>query len=176
VETALADLKGMWRVGRSLAGRRFPLAEVAARLGRQSAPVSASRTGLAPQLVRFIVIGVLSTLAYLALYALLRTGMPSQGANLVALLVTAVGNTAVNRRWTFGVQGSAAVVRHHLQGLLIFGVCLALTSSALALLSILDPTASKGAELAVLVGANLLATLVRFIALRSWVFRRPQPR
>ena len=44
-----------------------------------------------------------STLAYLLLYLLLRTGLGAQPANLLALLLTAVGNTAANRRLTFGV-------------------------------------------------------------------------
>ena len=73
-------------------------------------------------------------------------------------------------RLTFGVRGSDAVVRHHLQGLLIFAVGLALTSSALAILRAMSPAASRPVELAVLVGANLTATIVRFVALRLWVF------
>jgi len=140
VATAIADLKGVWRIG------------------------------LRSQLMRFLVIGVGSTLAYLGLFALLRPSMSSQAANLIALLVTAVANTAANRRLTFGVRGSDAVVKHHLQGLLIFAVGLALTSSALAMLHVLAPSASRMVELAVLVAANLTATVVRFAALRLWVF------
>ena len=64
--------------------------------------------GLTGQLMRFAAVGVASTLAYLALYALLRTGVGPQTANLVALLVTAVANTAANRRLTFGVRGPTA--------------------------------------------------------------------
>jgi putative flippase GtrA len=165
VATALADLKGVWRMSRSLASGRVPLSAVRSQLGRPE-----PRRTLGPQLLRFIAIGIGSTLAYLVLYALLRTALPSQAANMVSLLLTAIANTAINRRWTFGVQGSDAMVRHHLQGLLIFGVCLALTSSALALLSAFDSGASRLTELSVLVVANLVATLVRFVALRMWVF------
>src|SRR5664280_2321578 len=65
-------------------------------------------TGLANQLVRFGAIGVASTLAYLALYVLLRGALGAQPANLLALLATAVANTTANRRLTFGLSGRAA--------------------------------------------------------------------
>jgi len=39
------------------------------------------------------------------------------------------------------------------------------------MLRALEPRASRTVELAVLVGANLLATVVRFALLRAWVFR-----
>lgn len=122
------------------------------------------------QLLRFALIGVVSTLAYLLLYSLLRTGTGAQPANLVALLVTAVGNTAANRRMTFGVRGRAAMGRHQVQGLVVFGIGLALTSGSLALLEALRPDPARLLELAVLVLANGTATVVRFLLLRSWVF------
>ena len=93
----------------------------------------------------------------------------AQGANLVALLVTAVANTAANRRFTFGVRGRTGVARHQFEGLLVFGIGLAMTSGSLALLTaIAEP--SRVVELVVLVAANLLATVVRFVLLRGWVF------
>ena len=59
---------------------------------------------------------------------------------------------------------------------MVFGLGLALTSGSLALLGALAPAASHGIELAVLVLANLVATLLRFVAYRAWVFhpRRQQ--
>jgi len=124
--------------------------------------------GLARQLVRFIGVGIASTVAYLVLFLVLRTGLAAQPANLVALLLTALGNTAVNRRFTFGVTGRAGYTRHQAQGLVAFVAGLALTSGALALL----PAATgRPVELAVLVLANLAATLLRFLLLRAWVFR-----
>jgi putative flippase GtrA len=120
--------------------------------------------------VRFAVVGVASTLAYLALFLLLRTGGGAQVANAVALLLTAVGNTAVNRRLTFGVRGRTGRGRHQLQGLVVFGVGLALTAGSLAALHAWMPDASRALELTVLVIANLGATVVRFLLFRSWVF------
>jgi putative flippase GtrA len=60
--------------------------------------------GLTRQLVRFAAVGTASTLTYVALYALLcqGLGLGAQAANLAALGVTAVANTAANRRLTFG--------------------------------------------------------------------------
>ena len=110
-------------------------------------------------------------LAYLVLFALLRPGLGPQWANLLALLITAIANTAANRRVTFGVRGTARAGRHHAQGLAVFAIGLALTSGSLALLHAATATPAAWVELAVLVAANLTATGVRFLLLRIWVFR-----
>jgi putative flippase GtrA len=115
---------------------------------------------------------VLSTLAYLLLYAALRAHTEAQAANLVALAVTAVGNTALNRRLTFGVRGTGGAVRQHAQGLLVFALGLAVTSGSLAGLAAVSGHPPRAVELGVLVVANLTATVLRFVMLRSWVFRR----
>jgi putative flippase GtrA len=91
-------------------------------------------------------------------------------ANFAALLITAVGNTAANRAFTFGVRGSNGALSHQFQGLVIFGIGLALTSGSLFALHRWAPDASVHLELFVLVVANLVATLLRFVGLR-WVFR-----
>ena len=46
------------------------------------------------QLVRFVSIGAVSTVLFATLFLLLQPGLGAQSANLVALLVTAVANTA----------------------------------------------------------------------------------
>jgi len=145
------------------------------QLGRHPLPVAGVPAGLTGQLVRFAGVGVASTLAYLLLYALLRTGAAPQPANLVALLATAVANTAANRRLTFGVRGADRAVRHQAQGLVVFAIGLGLTSGSLALLDTVAGTSSRGWELLALVVANLLATLVRFLLMRTWVFRAASP-
>ena len=126
------------------------------------------------QLPSFAAIGVVSTLAYLGLFWVLRAVTGAMAANAVALGVTAVANTAANRRFTFGVTGRAGVWRQHLEGLVVFGLGLAVTTAALGLLA----PDGRPAELAVLVAANAAATLLRFVLLRSWVFhpRRTQPK
>jgi putative flippase GtrA len=166
VSTAVADLRGMARVGRDLATGALPLAEIRRELGRPSA------AGLTGQLIRFAGVGAASTLAYLVIFGGLRVGLPAQPANLLALLITAVGNTAANRRFTFGVSGRGGIGRHHLQGLAVFALGLALTSGSLAVLDGVAPAAGRAVELAVLLLANLAATVLRFLLLRGWVFRR----
>jgi len=173
VATAIADLKGVWRLARALAGGRLPVRELRAELGRESLTVPGVPPGLGRQLLRFTVVGVTSTVAYLLLYALLRSGLASQPANFVALLATALANTAVNRRLTFGVRGTRRVMRHHVQGLVIFLAGFALTSGALAVLDLADPGAGRLTEVGALVVANLVATLLRFVLLRAWVFTQP---
>jgi putative flippase GtrA len=128
--------------------------------------------GLPRQLVRFVAIGVISTLAYVALFSLLRLGLNAQPANLVALLVTAIANTAANRRLTFGITGRRHAARHQMQGLIVFGLGLALTSGSLAVLHAVSPTPPTTVELSVLVVANLAATVLRFVLLRLWMFHR----
>ncbi len=127
--------------------------------------------GLPRQLLRFGAIGVASTLAYLVLFVLLRSFTGAQVANLLALLITAVANTAANRRLTFGLTGPEQAGRHHLQGLVVFAIGLALTSGSLSALHAGSAHPSRGLEVTVLVLANLLSTVIRFLLMRAWVFR-----
>jgi putative flippase GtrA len=172
VATATADLKGIARMMKGLATGAIPVAEIAAQLGsaRAGAPKSLLR-----QVVRFGAIGAASTIAYLLLFSMLNSAVGAQAANFIALLVTAVANTAANRRFTFGVQGGRRVVRHHAEGLVVFGIALAFTSGALAALHAFGNPPHM-VELAVLIVANLTATAVRFVLLRGWVFHPQRAR
>ncbi len=171
--TALGDLKGMWRLGRALATGTVPVAALRGQLGRH--PLEPATPGVPPgltsQLVRFAGVGIASTVAYLVLYLLLRGILGAQGANLVALLLTAIGNTAVNRRFTFGIAGPVGATRHQAQGLVAFLAGLSLTSGSLTLLHLVSANPARVVELVVLVVANLAGTLLRFLLLRGWVFR-----
>jgi putative flippase GtrA len=174
VATARADLAGIARLSRALATGRLPLAELRTTIGRRPLPdprIPGVPAGLTGQLVRFAAIGVLSTLAYLALFVAARPVLGAQAANLVALLLTAVANTAANRRLTFGIRGADGAGRAHALGLVVFGLGLALTSGSLVLLHALAPDASRVAEVLLLLLANAVATLLRFVLLRGWVFR-----
>jgi putative flippase GtrA len=174
ISTAKADLRGVLRMGRALATGALPLAEVRHQLGR--APLEPATpgvpAGMTRQVVRFAAIGIISTLAYLVLFLFLRSMTGAQVANLLALALTAVGNTAANRRLTFGVRGRGGAVKHQFQGFGVFLLGLAITSGSLAMLNLADPSPSTLVEITVLVIANLLATVVRFVLLRGWVFRR----
>jgi len=171
--TAIADLRGTLRLGRALAAGTVPLAALRRQLGRHPLEPATPGVpvGLARQLVRFAGVGIASTAAYLLLFVTLRGVLGAQPANLAALLLTALANTAVNRRFTFGVTGRRSVTRHHAQGLVAFAAALAFTSASLAALHALVPVPGRPAEVAVLVVANLAGTVLRFLLLRGWVFR-----
>lgn len=171
VKTATADLKGIARVTKATFTGEIPISRLREQLGRQ--PIGVEAPGVPPrlvtQLVRFAAIGVSSTLAYLVLFLLLRTAVGAQAANFTSLLVTAIGNTALNRRLTFGIRGRSGAGRHQFEGLIVFGLGLALTSGSLALLNG-STTPGLVLEITVLVLANLAATVLRFLLLRGWVF------
>ncbi len=143
VTTAVDDLKG---IARLMASTRVPT---------------------------FLAIGVASTLAYALLFLLLSGPLGAAGANAAALLITAIGNTQANRYLTFKVRGAADLGRHHLQGSLVFLLTLALSTGVLAALHWLWPDPARVVQLAALVAANLVATAVRYLALRNWVFAGP---
>lgn len=189
VSTAMDDLRGVIRVGKALTKGELPLADIRAQLRPEHAraaldehgnPISATGRavdpdgvppGLTGQLIRFAVVGLASTVAYVVLYALLRYGLGAQGANMIALLLTTIGNTAANRSLTFGVHGPDRWLRHQIQGLAIFLLTLVLTSGSLALLGSMTGSAHYLVEVVVLVLASLLATALRFTLLRTWVFK-----
>ncbi|MGW6686615.1 glycosyltransferase [Streptomyces sp. NPDC054961] len=178
--TAAEDIKGVWRVGRALALGALPLDRLARPFGddpRDRTALPGVPRGLARQLLGFCVVGALSTLLYLLLYSAARTVAGPQLANAAALLLSAVANTAANRRLTFGVRGRDRAVRHQAQGLVVFAIGLALTSGSLAALAAVGGSPAHGTELAVLITANLAATVLRFLLFRAWVFpeRRATP-
>ncbi|MFJ5836324.1 glycosyltransferase [Streptomyces shenzhenensis] len=172
VRTATDDLKGVWRVGKALATGSLPLDRLTRPFGDdpRDREIQDVPKGLARQLVGFCVVGGLSTLFYLLLYSVFRQFAGSQVANALALLVSAVANTAANRRLTFGVRGRGGAVRHQAQGLVVFGIGLALTSGSLAALDAATSSPAHSTELAVLIAANLAATVLRFLLFRAWVF------
>jgi len=124
---------------------------------------------LSSPLRSFALIGLVSTIAYILCFGALRMVLPATIANAVSLLLTAVANTAANRRFTFSAEGNGVAARDHLGGLAAFGIALGLTTAAIGALHLVAPAASPRTELTVLVIANLLATVVRFLLLRAWI-------
>src|SRR5207244_196996 len=105
-------------------------------------------------------------------YSLLRgAGLGSVAANAIALVATAVANTSANRRLTFGIRGRSGLARDHGVGLVAFVVAIGLTTATAAVLNRVGPDAGRLREVAVLAAANLVATIVRFVLLRSWLGR-----
>ena len=177
--TAVEDLKGIWRLLNDLGRHRLPVEAIAEELGRGPiGPSAPPRFG--SQVLRFGVVGVLSTIAFALLFLVLRPLFGEQAANFLALLVTAIANTGVNRWFTFGVTGRVGAVRHQVQGLVVFGLAWSITAGSLVALHAAVPNASAAEEILVLTIANLVATVLRFVLLRAWVFRArraaPEPR
>ena len=168
IATAIADLRGMARLGKALVLGRVPLAEVRERLGRATA--TGASGVLSAQMALFVLVGIVSTVAYGILYVLLRHVFGPMGANATALILTTLANTAANRRYTFGVTGRDSVVRHQVQGLLIFAAGLAITSGALWLFDRTTSSSHPLIEVSVLTIANLVVTALRFVIMRTWIF------
>ena len=131
-------------------------------------------TGRAREMGSFALIGVASTIVHLGLFAVLRSVFASaQVANAIALLTATVLNTAANRRLTFGVAGRDGAVRHQVQGLIVFALTLGMTSGALALLHSLSAHPVRWVETLTVAVATLAATVVKYLAMRQWMFSSP---
>ena len=152
--TAIADIRGIARLGKDIASGRIRFADV-------------SQDGGPGQVLRFIVVGIASTALYALLYLLFRQMLDPVFANIAALLLSTAANTAVNRRFTFGISGRESWVTHQVKGYAVLAIALVITTATAALL---PATTSRTVELAALTAANLFATLVRFVLFRVWIF------
>ncbi|MEW1809488.1 bifunctional glycosyltransferase family 2/GtrA family protein [Pseudarthrobacter phenanthrenivorans] len=170
VQTVTGDLRGMVRVAGSLVKGAVPVQAIYAELGRRpmATPVRPSFFG---QVLRFGLVGVVSTLAFALLYLVFQGPMGAQEANFLSLLLTAIGNTAANRKFTFGISGPTRLFTQQFQGLIVFLLAWTITSSSLLVLHAANADALPSLELLVLTAANIFATLMRFVLLRLWVFR-----
>jgi glycosyltransferase involved in cell wall biosynthesis len=157
ISTAWKDVKGIVRL---LAGGRT----------QTSRAVPAPNTGA--QLLHFIDVGIISTVLYAVLFLFGVQVVSATVANIIALLLSTVANTALNRSHTFGVRAPHHRLRSQARGLAAFGLCLAFTSAALAVAEGFTGEWASIATLAVLTVANLAATVVRFVLMRTWVFAR----
>ena len=165
LSTARADLRGIWRVvGRVARGR--------ASLSTPSRASDAFAPGLGSQVVRFASIGLVSTVVFALLFAFLAGPLGALRADVVALGLCSVANTAANRRLTFAFRGSAGRTRHFAAGLALAVLPLCLTLTTLLALAGLG-VRSLAAQLVALTLANAVATCARFALLRRWVFGPP---
>jgi glycosyltransferase involved in cell wall biosynthesis len=171
--TALADIRGLIRVARAKGSGAARVADLPRRpeprAAHPDAVLSRAEGTWAWQVLSFAVIGVLSTVANLALYGLFRLWWPALLANFAALVLTTLFNTEANRRFTFTAAAKPGG-RVHLQGLVVFGLYYAFTSAALLGLQWLEPHPARWLELVVLLVASVLGTAGRFVLLRTWVF------
>ena len=146
VPTALEDLRGVWRLMLTQPTR----------------------------LARFTAVGITSTIAYVLIYLALRDFLPAWTANTTALIVTAVANTAANRRFTFGVRGREGLAGDYVAGLAAFLLALVLTTATSEIMRSVAPHAAPLLEALVLTAANLVATMCRYRLFRGWMASRLQ--
>jgi putative flippase GtrA len=161
--TAVGDLRGVWRI---LRHPRWLIDDGVAGVVRPDLPV-----GLGPQLVRFSTVGAVSTVAYVVLYGLLRSPLGPWWANAVALLITMLGNTQANRTWTFRRGGRKGLARSYAAAGVAFVVGLATSTLALAAVRAVIDDPPLVADMIALVPASIVATAVRFLLFRHWIFR-----
>ncbi len=164
VSTAKEDLKGMVRVA-----RRCWSGHGRIELGSLARPESPPASGSA--FVRFATIGACSTVAYVLLFVLLRDAMSAYVANAIALTCTVVGNTALNRRATFGLRGSGGRGRAWMRSMSLHVGALAVTTVALVLVHAIVGSPTVLQEMVALVLAGAVATGARVLLLPTWVFR-----
>jgi putative flippase GtrA len=168
-KTVAGDLRGVARLARDLGAGRIPITSISEQILDTAAPRS-----LAGQLWRFCIVGVISTLLYATIYLLARDDLGALWSNFIALGLSAVANTAMNRWYTFGLSGSGNRLTQQLQALAVVALGWMLTSEALIMIDAHHREPRPLLELTVLVVANLLVTTVRFLLMRSWVFRASQ--
>lgn len=156
LRTAHDDLRGIARVVRRFVTGRGRLGlDLEARLPLDD--------DMGRSVVRFALVGTVSTLATLALFVALRPPLGSIPAIVVALAATAVGNAWAHRRFTLGRRGRDGLRSHAIRS----GV-LAVAGGAMSVLALLIVHALGGgvvAEIVALVVAWTVTAVVRLSVL-----------
>ena len=168
VATAAADLKGIGRLLRSFANGAIPVNTIAAQLGPSQTVGRAGLAAAAGGSIRRHRGGVLRRLRR----AVHDDAGLARRAGGESDRVVAHRDRKHRGQPAIHVRGrrQANAGRHHVEGLLVFGIALAITSGSLAVLHLLVVEPHHLVELTVLVLANLVATAARFVLLRGWVF------
>lgn len=130
------------------------------------------RTSLPQQIGGFLIVGAICTAVSLGIFAMLRPIVGTQWANLVALVLTSVLNTELNRRHSWSIRDRKHWFEDQSKGLWVMFLALLLTSSSLLLLHTINPNSSVLDEVVTITIANVLAAITRFLLLRYWIFRR----
>ena len=164
VRTALDDVRGVLRMVRRIARGDTTIAVDETRTARLT------DDGLADQLVRFASIGVVSTVLFAALFAMMRASLGAAGAAVAAFGACAVANTAANRRLTFAAHGRRHRTRHYATGIALNALPLTATLAALAVLSVAGVTSTTALTIGLTI-VSASAALVRFVLLRRSMLR-----
>ena len=159
VPTAVQDLRGAARMAWRFATGRGRVELAGARRARLG-------DDFGRRIVRFGVIGILSTAMSLAIFLALRDPLGAIAANAIAVTATFLGNTWANRHF---VVGGGLAGRHWRGALAVWFGSIAVTSAALGLV---DATGGGLAlQLAALAVTWTGATVARLALIRTWVLR-----
>jgi hypothetical protein len=115
------------------------------------------------QTAGFVVIGVFSTVAYMALFLVLHKPLGAQFANVAALCIYSVANA---RYHAFGLHALRHPFRTHSEDIIVFFIGLGLTSAMLTLIETARPNSGVHAQLAAVTIANLLAAASKAVLFR----------
>jgi hypothetical protein len=168
IDTAAEDLRGIWRIAH---GSRLELVPPA------GPGLPARDEATADQLLSFAGLGVLSTLAYLLLFASTWSLLGPWLANASALAFCTLVNTALHRslaRRTPNGGGTAGRPSFGLVLAVLYTVSLLVTTASIAVASGLAGPSMVGLALAATI-ANGAASPVRFALLRGWAYPAGTP-
>ena len=122
------------------------------------------------QATRYASVGLLSTIAYLAIFFLLRGQVGMYAANIIAMALTTIGSTVAHVRFTFGPRSGVSMRQAATVGGLGFITGVTFTTLALAVEIWLGVFTASSEVLAILIGIAVSA-FVRLILLRSSAYR-----
>ena len=123
ISTALSDLRGVWRVSHGLKHRQMRRTD-----GKSPLPTDQVT---AEQLLRFVGVGTISTIGYLILLVAWRPVVGILAANVLALAICTLMNTAVHRQLAHNLHGAAPGGRFFMVAAGLFAISLTLTTLAL---------------------------------------------
>jgi len=157
--TVREDLRGIWRLLRT--SPADPGVDIGARRCRGAD---------SPAIARVAGVGLASTLAYLAVFIVLRPRFGPYWANALAIGVTALTNAAVHARMSS--SPASRQDRLHLQAvaLLAAAASLAFTTAALAVVGSVAGW-SAGTEIAAVILGTALAAPIRFVTVHRSAMR-----
>lgn len=129
------------------------------------------------QVVRFTVVGGLSTALNAVLFYVLRAWWDPVPASAVSLVLSTAYSTEAHRRYTFGA-GHVRAWRVHLQSAGTVAFYASYSAVVLFVLHMVVAEPTRLEETLSIAAASLLGGVSRFLLLRSWVFapvRRAAP-
>ena len=128
------------------------------------------------QFARYVVVGVVSSALYAVLFIAL-SGISDQVANLAGAIASTLLANEMHRRLTFHAGGQVSWFTAQWEGGGLAGIGLVATSLALAGVHGVIGDVGTGVQLCLIAAVTGAIGLVRFVALRSWVFSpAPSPR